>query len=244
MGNIFGKKFRVNESVPGQGSNVIVSAGKLKLLRSDVDKIYKGFCKLDADGSGLISVHEFVVMNQVQSATFGEMAFRVLDSNNSGKIDFLEYMIAVWNFCSLSKESLSLFSFQIFDTDRSGILTTQEFRHMIEVVWGFVKNDHLDAAMRALDKNHDGEITLKEFLETVRHTPVLLFPTFELQEKIRNSILGPKAWARISKDRTAAFGDGTVFEIIEKSLETDDEFQIMKQIDIAKRCVYFYLWLL
>jgi serine/threonine-protein phosphatase 2B regulatory subunit len=235
MGIIFGKRFRVNEAVPGQGSNVIVSAGKLKLLRSDVDRMYAGFCRLDADSSGLISVHEFVVMNQVQSASFGEMAFRVLDTNSSGKIDFLEYMIAIWNFCSLSKESLSLFSFQIFDTDKSGILTSAEFRHMIDIIWGFNTSDHLEQAMKLLDKNKDGEVTLKEFLETIRRTPVLLFPTFELQEKIRKSVLNPKAWTRISRDRTASFGEGSIFEIIEKSLETDDEFHVNKAIQIVSR---------
>jgi Ca2+-binding EF-hand superfamily protein len=190
MGIIFGKKFRVNEHVPGQGPSVLVCAGKLKLLRSDVDKLFQGFNRLDADTSGLISVHEFIILYKVQSASFGEMAFRVLDKDNSGKVDFLEYMIAVWNFCSLSKEALSLFTFQIFDTDRSGILTTSEFRHMIEVVWGFQSNDHLDAAMRTLDKNKDGEVTLKEFLETVRYL-YNLFCAYEMSMLIVN-YLGEK----------------------------------------------------
>jgi hypothetical protein len=69
----------------------------------------------------------------------------------------------------------------------------------------------------------------------VRRTPVLLFPTFELQEKIRNSVLGRVAWTRISKDRAEAFGDGNVFEIVERSLETDDDFHINKAIAIVSK---------
>ena len=235
MGACLGVKFIVNEAVPGQGSNVIVTAGKLKLLRHDVDRIYSGFCKIDADRSGLINANEFIVMNKVQSAAFGEMAFRVLDRNRSGKIDFLEYLVAVWNYCSMSKESLSLFTFKIFDTDNSGILTISEFKTMIDIVWGFEKSDHVEGALRALDKNKDGEISLKEFLTMVHHTPVLLFPGFELQEKMRTNVLGQAAWRRITKERNAAYGDGTVFEIVEKSLDTDEEYLAAKTIEIATK---------
>ena len=32
---------------------------------------------------------------------FGEMVFRIIDRNNSDKIDFTEYMIGMWNYCRL-----------------------------------------------------------------------------------------------------------------------------------------------
>ena len=51
---------------------------------------------------------------------FGEMVFRLLDKDRSNELDFTEYLIAIWNFCSLNKDSLAAFTFQIFDTDGSG----------------------------------------------------------------------------------------------------------------------------
>jgi hypothetical protein len=48
-------------------------------------------------------------------------------------------------------------------------------------------------------------------------------------------VLGRVAWTRISKDRAEAFGDGNVFEIVERSLETDDDFHINKAIAIVSK---------
>lgn len=223
-------KFVVNEHYPGQGPNVIVTAGKLRFHRSDLDVMYRQFCKMDADRSGTVSVQEFLTVNNVGSDLFGEMAFRVLDKNNSGKIDFLEYIIALWNFCTLQKDALSHFSFQIFDADSSGVLSMDEFKHMIDVVWGFKPNDHVMASLRKMDANGDGQITLHEFVSMVQHAPVLLFPAFEMQEKLRGNCLGTRQWMRITEERVQLYGHGTIFEIMDRCIEQEECLQ--KSIEI------------
>ncbi len=223
MGNFFGRKFIVSDRTVGQGPDVIITAGKLRIRRSDIDAIFRQFCKIDTDDSGLISVNEFVIMNKVQSQAFGEMCFRVLDKNNSGNLDFLEYMVSMWNYCSLGKDSLAQFTFQIFDTDDSEVLSLEELNEMLSMIWGFKKSEKVESILRMLDKNKDGSVSQKEFIAMVRHTPILLFPAFEMQERLRGVCLGGSQWERMSAERYDNFGYSSVFEILGR-LEEKKEY--------------------
>lgn len=89
-------------------------------VKDIVNGLYKNYRQIDVDDSGSISVHEFIVANGISCDMFGEIVFRLLDNDRSGDLSFVEYMIAVWNFCSLDRDSLAAFTFQIFDTDGSG----------------------------------------------------------------------------------------------------------------------------
>ena len=40
----------------------------------------------------------------------------------SGEIDFREFVICVWNYCTFSLKSLCQFAFSLFDLDGSGVL--------------------------------------------------------------------------------------------------------------------------
>lgn len=92
--------FKVNTIRPGQGKEVYEVARKLRIV-GDVNRLFGSFSKMDFDLGGTISIHEFIVMNKVACELFGEMVFKLLDRDNSGSIDFLEYLIAIWNFCRL-----------------------------------------------------------------------------------------------------------------------------------------------
>lgn len=51
-----------------------------------------------------------------------------------GDVDFLEFMISVWNVCTCRVDSLSNFAFDMYDLDSDGELSVPEIEHM---VWEF-----------------------------------------------------------------------------------------------------------
>ena len=214
MGLFSSKPFVPTSRIPGQGFQILEVTEKLKITTSHLNKIYKQFRELDSDNSGVIDVSEFIVVNEITSEIFGELVFSLFDANKSGKLDFEEYMIAVWNYCTLHKDGLAEFAFDIFDVNSSGSLSVEEINEVIAIIWGYQKNDRLTKVLLSLNTNKLTEISRLDFVEMSKHFPVLLFPIFEVQNKLRKRSLGDGVWTRLADKRRKDFGQQSVFEIL------------------------------
>ena len=51
---------------------------------------------------------------------------------SSGEIDFREFVIALWNYCTLGKAALILFAFDLYDNDNSGKIDIDEITDVEE----------------------------------------------------------------------------------------------------------------
>ena len=65
-----------------------------------VRKLYRTYCKIDNDHSGTISIGEFMAFFDVYPTPFGERVFSIMDTDLSGKLDFVEFIGSVLNYCS------------------------------------------------------------------------------------------------------------------------------------------------
>lgn len=99
MGSACTTKFKVNEDLPGQGMEVMQIAKVLRFEKRDLDKLYANFCKIDVSGDAVISVSEFIVVNKISCDPLGEMIFKLVDKDHNNSVDFIEYMVALWNYC-------------------------------------------------------------------------------------------------------------------------------------------------
>ena len=50
-----------------------------------------------------------------------------MDEDGSGDIDFSEFVLCIWNYCTLDLKSLIKFAFGLFDADGSGTMEYNEF---------------------------------------------------------------------------------------------------------------------
>lgn len=78
----------------------------LQLSRREVNKLYKIFRKADVDGSGTIALIELLCHIDVERTAFTERVFSIFDEDGSGEIDFREFVLALWNYCTLSRATL------------------------------------------------------------------------------------------------------------------------------------------
>lgn len=67
-------------------------------------------------------------------------------------------------YCTLTKEQLVKFAFDIVDTDKSGALSMEELRNLIKMVYGRKGLDSkAGVILDKMDKDHDDRVTLAEF---------------------------------------------------------------------------------
>ncbi|OMJ82598.1 hypothetical protein SteCoe_16644 [Stentor coeruleus] len=139
------------------------------ISKDEAKKLAENFKRLDKNGDGKLSREELLEAYKSQlgyEAALEEVEkiMQQVDSNNSGFIDYSEFLIAsAQKDVLLSKNNLDN-AFKAFDSDGSGKISAAELKELLGN--GGYGNDPLwNELIREVDQNGDGEIDLSEFKE-------------------------------------------------------------------------------
>lgn len=131
---------------------------------------------------------------------------RIFDEDGSGSVDFREFVMSLWNYCTLSKAALIMFAFDLYDNDNSGEIDLAEVELLLKEVYGreFQSNTQAQTIMAKLrggDLGMERNINVDQFREFCRTHPAVLYPAFVLQTQMQEKILGSKFWNSCSNAR-------------------------------------------
>lgn len=129
--------------------------------------------------SGALHLHEFKRIFGVQHTseeenTYIETIFRSFDTNKDNTLDFMEYVAALHLVLRGKLEDRLKWSFKVYDRDGNGRLDRQEIKHIIKIIYKIKSNktevsmtldEMCDRIFELVDENHDGQISLAEFME-------------------------------------------------------------------------------
>jgi len=106
-----------------------------KSKKEELAKVFKAF---DVNGDGRLSMDEVKKgyldhYGKIVSDDEVEKMFKSVDSDNSGFIDYTEFVIAAMNEQELNSNEFLQASFKMFDKDGSGVISADE----IKTVLGF-----------------------------------------------------------------------------------------------------------
>ncbi len=218
--------FVPNDTVPGQDEGAMLDFKKLNLRVDDINRLFTCFLEIDTDGSGEISLDEFYDHFKLNRSVFSDMCFSLMDEDKSGEIDFREFILTLWNFCSYDFKELCRFAFFLFDTDESGKLELHEVEDMVKSVYGehFADDERVKRVLDQLDANGDGEISISEWILFNKKYPLLLFPAYQMQGKLREKVIGKWWWDTIQDQRNVNFHNSNIFDILERIEEENIKF--------------------
>ena len=228
---------------PGQSPQAVNMMKNLGIHSTTIQKLFQKFCDINTDGSGEISLDQFYeALKDLERSPFSDRVFSICDADGSGQIDFCEFVIAIWNFCSFGHSSMLKFAFQLYDLDGSGTLEVTEIGALIGTVYGkpFDTDVRVKRIMEKIDTNGDGIISFGEFVAFNKKYPVLLFPAFSMQQVLRKLTFGDAFWAKETARRQKQFGgqrESNIFELLVKmNAQTfkDELGELMGALDVRK----------
>ena len=80
----------------------------------------------------------------------GERAFMAIDVNGEHRIDFAEFLVGMWNYCTFTRDAMARFAFDLFDEDGSGEIDRHEMKTLILMTLGKRKLKDMDTILRKL----------------------------------------------------------------------------------------------
>lgn len=88
----------------------------LRLTDKQIWRLLTCFDGMDEDNNHTISRQEFFRGIDLERTLFSERAFRVIDQDDSGSLDFNEFVIAVYNYCTMRRDALVKFAFDLCES--------------------------------------------------------------------------------------------------------------------------------
>ena len=162
------KNFRTERRLQKATLSFIISQLSTKQDREEMLELFKS---LDRDSSGTLSKAELmegfglIFGNHVEDIeTEVDSIISQVDANQSGEIDYSEFVLATMNKQKLlSREKLEV-AFKTFDIDSSGAISADELKSILGRYHSYDDSIWQDI-IREVDTNGDGVIDLREFTE-------------------------------------------------------------------------------
>lgn len=86
----------------------------MKLKKNEVKQLYKIYSTVDFDQSGSVDIVELLTILDLEKTKFTERIFCVFDKDGSDQIDFKEFVLAAWSYCTLNSNNLGTYEFQYY----------------------------------------------------------------------------------------------------------------------------------
>ena len=140
--------------------------------------------------------------------------FAIFDEDYDSRINFREFFVGCWNYCTISAVALPIFCFDLYDHDCSGEVELKEILIMLSEIYGqdgFENNKtvkqlvaELTAEAKKVHKNYTAAnicLRIAEFDAFCKRHPLLLQPAHNVQTDLRKKVCGMRFWRKCSKRR-------------------------------------------
>jgi len=144
----------------------------------EIRRLGKRFKKLDLDGSGSLSIEEFMSLPELQQNPLVRRVIDIFDDDGNGEVDFKEFIMGLSHFSAKGDiENKLRFAFRIYDIDNDGFVSNGELYQVLKMMVGNNLKDTqlqqiVDKTILLYDKDNDGKISFQEFCQVVGNTDI------------------------------------------------------------------------
>ena len=188
-----------------------------QLSAHDVHSFFHCFCMIDKDSSGSIDLDEFFDYMDLDYSRFAVRAFDSMDvhrgvDSSAHVLHFQEFLVGIFNYCTLTHDTLVKFAFDILDKEGTGLLTTAHVRELVDMIYGARVDAQVQRLLQRLDRDHNNQIDIKEFRAIEKRARMMLFPIFMLQHQIQSKLMSTRWWEKATDKRMRALGNEDLIE--------------------------------
>jgi serine/threonine-protein phosphatase 2B regulatory subunit len=195
--------------------------------------LFDSFLKIDADWSGAVDLQELCQYFDIPETRFTARIFASIDEDESGQLDFVEYVLGIYNICTMDAGMLSNFVFDVVDVSHVGFLTAAQLDAILRLLYDVPSvdgNPELQRMLEAADSNGDGVVDRDELRALLEAHPAAYQPLLRIQSALQSKTMGVPWWRQAQRARFTRFpGTMPVREmlVVHDRLRDRDQDEVM-----------------
>jgi hypothetical protein len=117
MGGFQFKPFERNDSIVGQGKEVLLFSKAVHINTYEVNRIFFEFQRLEDPATHLVEIVTIFnsTKKKLKPRLFDELLYQFFDDHKTGRLSFLEYIVIQWAFLTTDDQLLAILCFSMFD---------------------------------------------------------------------------------------------------------------------------------
>ena len=158
----------------------------------DINILYTAFCRIDANNSGTITAGELLEYFRMNDNYFSRFIFTMFDEDQSGLINFLEFVVSVWNFLTANTKHLGAIMYYLREPSGKLHITHPDCKTILETIHqGKTENiKNLTLGLAELRRLYDTFLSIEDVSNFVMLRPYIVTPLFVFQTKLRKILIG------------------------------------------------------
>jgi len=207
------RRQRLHYQLTPQLSKIIL---RWKLTDDELQTLFDKFCLIDTDHSGTIEIDEFFSFvheprSQFLQAMFDMIVREHTTDRHNDRPDFAAWITALLGCCLSTRTEMIEQVFHMSDANKNGYLELAELQSFLMSIHGenaiFPREIVVALTQQALGK--DGHLDFDDFTAAEKAYPMLLWPVFRIQHRMRKKTLGEAFYNRIDHRIAETFFDST-----------------------------------
>lgn len=209
-------------------------SSELGYSRGDINRIFSFYRTIDINNDGQLTLENLSQILHLPNKDFARLIMKLFDATDNNKIDFEEFLIAVWNFLTLKRKDWISFIFHLLDLNGTGYLDHDDLDYIFETVLelSIDKRVELNAAIRRFGDFEVGSIAEKTFCSLTVQFPYILSKFRDVCQLLKVSVLGEQKWVKLKEIRLEMYGDLAIMDIVYSMAIKPISYEL--QIDLYK----------
>eukprot|EP00413_Alexandrium_margalefii_P043912 CAMPEP_0204590260 /NCGR_PEP_ID=MMETSP0661-20131031/49688_1 /ASSEMBLY_ACC=CAM_ASM_000606 /TAXON_ID=109239 /ORGANISM="Alexandrium margalefi, Strain AMGDE01CS-322" /LENGTH=153 /DNA_ID=CAMNT_0051600275 /DNA_START=45 /DNA_END=506 /DNA_ORIENTATION=- len=145
----------------------------MNLTEEQVEDFKEAFELFDKDRDGIITLEELgVVMQSLgRKLTTEELKAMIaeVDDEGFGRVQFPQFLkLVATKLQEVDSQEEMREAFTVFDRDKSGSVTANELKHVMNSLGEQVSTEEVEAMIREADADGDGKLSFEDFLQFIQ----------------------------------------------------------------------------
>lgn len=177
---------------------------RLGMNESKAFEIFKSFAKTDVNEDGLVDIEECFKFLGGKRTKFTERIlysepFEDDDGNLQSGLTFKQFIIALWNYCTLTPAGIARYLFEIFDVDENEMLEKPDVISMFKMLYDVDEHEEDYIAIYKFDQYV--KVSKENFCSISAKEPYLIQPALDYQKTLRSRVGGKGMWSALARYR-------------------------------------------
>jgi len=179
----------------------------LGLSTHDIKKLHESFCNILINSNGCIPLSALLLKIEENETPFLRRVFRSYNKRPPIMLEFNEFVLAMWDFCTLTKTTTVDYVFHLYDINDNSRIDIGEVDAIVRDFYGdnWSKNSQALNLHHKLQEDAKHSIDRDTFNNIILTHSAILYPIIVLRAKLREHLCGEMFWQLHDAYRTKMF---------------------------------------